>query len=157
MRSFLVLAVFLAACGGNADVSGNYTINLTNRENGCNFNNWTVDASTSGVMATLVQAEANVSATIEGPAAVVLDVVLGARTFTGGVDGDDLSLQILGTNSATSGNCTYTINATLDATLSGDALAGTIKYNAATNGNPDCATITGCESRQDFNGTRPPR
>jgi hypothetical protein len=83
-------------------------------------------------------------------------VVLGSHTFTGGVNGSLVQMTLYGTNSATQGNCTYTVNATLNATSMGDFLSGTIDYTNQGNGNPDCASITGCKSTQSFNGTRPP-
>ena len=47
-------------------------------------------------------------------------------------------------------------NGEVRATLSGNALNGSITYTGADNGNTDCAGITGCESAQDIAGTRPP-
>ncbi len=49
-----------------------------------------------------------------------------------------------------------TFNSEIRAVIDGDILTGQINYTSATNGNPDCAGITGCRSFQDFNGTRPP-
>ena len=53
-------------------------------------------------------------------------------------------------------NCTYTYNADLGGKLSGDAISGTIDYTPKTNGSPDCSSIEGCTSTQNFSGTRPP-
>ena len=74
----------------------------------------------------------------------------------GDVDGNDFVLELFGTPSQNSGNCTFTYNSVIDGAISGDTLTGRIEYRAATNGNPDCAAITGCVSFQEFNGTRPP-
>lgn len=147
----------LAACGGPADVGGNYTIALTNRDNGCTFQGWNVGDQTTGVSVVITQSGSSVSADVKDLASVGLDAALGSHTFTGSVNGDKLSLAITGTKAQSMGNCAFTYNATITATSSGDALTGRIDYTAATNGNSDCATLQGCLSFQDFNGTRPPQ
>ena len=147
----------LAACGGSADVAGNYTIALTNRDNGCNFQGWTVGQQTTGVGVQITQNGSSVTAAVQGAGTIGLDAALGSHTFTGSVSGDKLDLSITGTRALSMGNCAYTYNAAIAATSSGDALSGRITYTAATNGNSDCATLQGCMTFQDFNGTRPPQ
>jgi len=156
MKSLVGLALVLAACGSDANVAGNYTIALTNRDNGCNLSNWTVGNQTTGVPVTITQSGSNVTATVMGPAGVVLGAFLGTNAFTGD---NSIDLKALGTVPKTSGNCTWTYNGEITADLAGDALAGRIDYRAADNGNPDCTTmqVHGCDSFQDFNGTRPPQ
>lgn len=97
--------------------------------------------------------------TVEGLAGVALIGFLGAgkNVFTGSVDGDDVSVESIGTKPNTSGNCTYTFNATINGTLDGDVLRGRIEYRAADNGNSDCSQVHGCLTYQDYNGTRPPQ
>jgi hypothetical protein len=155
--AFVASAVAATACGSPADVAGAYSISITNKENGCGFANWTVGATSVGIPATVTQQGENASAEIGGGAGVVLDLLLGSRSYVGSVDGDDVSLRIQGTRGQTKGNCAYTWNSNLSATLNGDVLTGSIEYTTATNGNSDCATIAGCVSSQAFNGTRPPR
>jgi hypothetical protein len=41
-------AILVGGCGEPAQVAGNYSINLTNKDNGCAFDSWTVGATTSG-------------------------------------------------------------------------------------------------------------
>lgn len=158
MTRFALLAlVVVAACSSSpANVAGDYSVALTNRANGCNFQNWTVDATTQGVSVTITQQDADATATVNGVAGGYLDVVLGGHAFAGTVDGDDVDLTLFGTRSGTMGNCTYTFNAIMHGTLAGDALSGTIDYAAKTNGNPDCAPIEGCATVQEFAGVRPP-
>ena len=48
------------------------------------------------------------------------------------------------------------MTATVDATLTGDTLTGTIRYTQPTNDAPDCGGREECRSVQNFNGTRPP-
>ena len=158
IRVGLVTTVLLAAaCGSPANVAGNFSVNLTNKDNGCNFTNWTVGNMTTGVPVTITQSGGNVTATITGPAGLYVGAVLGSATFTGTVSGDTLDLILYGTHSATMGNCTYTVNAELKGTITGDVLDGTIDYKSATNGSPDCGAVQGCTSEQAFNGTRPPQ
>jgi hypothetical protein len=154
---FLVLSLCLAACGtDNADVVGDYTITLTNRDNGCNLGNWTAGASSAAAV-TLTQTKNAVSATVTGLGAVVLEVAIGGHIYDGTVDGNSLDLTLFGTRSNSMGNCTFTFNSEIHATIDGDVLTGEIDYLSATNGNPDCAAIATCRSLQNFNGTRPPR
>jgi hypothetical protein len=155
----LVVAL-LAACGGgdNADVAGTYSINLTNRDNGCMLQDWMVGNQTTGVVLVVTQNDDAVTATVTDPLAirVGLQLWLGSNVFSGSVSGNDIDLSIIGTNAATMGNCTYTYNALIDGTITGDALAGHVTYTAATNDNTDCTPLEGCRSIQEFNGTRPP-
>lgn len=158
MQRSVGLLFALAACGGDpADVAGTYTINVTNGANGCGLPNYTEGESSSGVGVIITQDSDRASADVQGLAALGLDLLLGAHTFTGEVEGDSLDLQILGTRATTEGNCTFTYNADLGAEIDGDLLTGSITYRPATNGNPDCASRQGCTTVQAFNGARPPR
>jgi hypothetical protein len=157
MKSLALLAL-LAACGSDANVAGDYTIAVTSKDNGCNINGWTVGAQSTGVTVTIEQSGSTATAMITGGGGFVLGGLLGTSDFTGTIDGDDVDLTALGTNAKHAGNCTYTYNGEITATDSGDILTGRIDYRAADNGNPDCTTmmIHGCDSFQEFNGTRPP-
>jgi hypothetical protein len=158
MRHWLAVLVIVAACSGDdADVAGNYTLALTNRDNGCMFENWSEGDTASGIPVVVVQDGSAVTATVGGPAGIVLDLVFGSRVYTGAVDGRDLVLTLFGMPLQQMGSCSYTFNSEIDATISGDTLTGRIEYRAATNNHPDCTAIAGCVSFQDFNGTRPPR
>ena len=151
------LFVACAACGGSdANVEGDYSIALTNRENGCNFPNWTVGETAANIPVVIVQVGNEVDATVNGLAGAALDFSFGSRTYEGTVDGDDLLLDLQGSRAQSMGNCAFTYNSTIDARLQGDALTGRIDYTTASNGNTDCAPIDGCVSVQEFNGTRPP-
>ena len=153
----LIFAFAFVGCSSEpADVAGSYTIAVTNGENGCNFDNWTVGDTAENIPVTITQDGATASAAVEGPVALLLGLLLGSATYQGEVDGNQLDLTIFGTNSATEGNCVFTYNSVLDAELTGDVLQGEIRYEAATVDNPDCAAIEGCATIQRFNGTRPP-
>jgi len=155
MRSILALLA-CAACSSD-DVAGDYAVAVTNRENGCSIQNWTVGDQATGIAVTITQDGSRVTATVGGVTGALLDLALGARAYTGNVDGNDLDLEIIGTRPMQSGNCTFTYNSEILAAADGDVLTGTIHYRGAGNGNADCASITGCDSVQEFNGTRPPR
>src|SRR6185503_335525 len=152
----LVLAMCMAACStDNGNAAGDYTVSLTNRDNGCSIANWTVGASANATV-TLTQSDADVTASVTGLGAVALEIVVGGHVYTGKISGNTLDLELFGTRSNTSGNCTYTYNSEIHAVLDGNVLTGQIDYLAATNSNPDCGAIKDCRSFQDFNGTRPP-
>jgi hypothetical protein len=154
---YLGLLMCVAACGtDDANVAGEFTILVTNRDNGCNIAQWTAGTSNSAQV-TLTQLETDVTATVTGLGALVLDVLVGGHVFSGSVRGDSIDLTLFGTRSNMTGNCTYTFNAEIHAAIDGNVLTGQIDYLAATNANPDCAGITNCRSFQDFNGTRPPQ
>jgi len=159
MKQLAGLLLVVAACGGSdpADVSGNYTVALTNRDNGCMIANWTEGESSSGVAVTITQDGSNATASVEAGAGFILDVALGSHVYTGSVDGHAVFLELFGTRGQQNGNCSFTFNSDIDATLIGDTLSGKIEYRAATNSNPDCAALEGCVSFQEFNGARPPR
>jgi hypothetical protein len=161
MKRLLGIALTLAfgACGSGSDVdvAGEYTIALTNRDNGCELENYTEGEQASNIPVSITQEGSNVTATVGGGGGLVLDLALGSRVFTGEVDGDDVFLELFGTRGQQQGNCSFTFNSAIDATLDGDVLTGTIDYRAATNDNPDCAALEGCRTFQEFNGTRPPQ
>lgn len=148
----------VAGCGSEpADVAGDYSVAITNGQNGCNFNEWVEGESTANIPLVITQDGTQVSAEVQGIIGGLLGLWLGTNIFTGEVDGNSLQLTLYGTTSATAGNCTYTINSTMLAESDGDVLTGQLRYEAATNGNPDCGEIEGCVTLQSFNGVRPPQ
>jgi hypothetical protein len=155
----LAVAGIGAGCSSSpANVAGSYTIAVTDEDNGCGLSNWSQGQSSTNIPVTVSQDDDSATAMVTGAVGGYLDTVLGSSTFTGDLDGDKLALTLYGTRNATKGNCSYTYQADLDGSLSGDTLTGTITYTPVTNGSPDCDTmdVTGCTSVQNFNGTRPP-
>lgn len=153
----LVLIALLGACGGNdpVDAEGTYTVGVTNREDQCNLG-WQVGQMSSGVQLVVTQNGTSAIAEVKGLAGGYLSLAFGSSTFSGDVDGDQLDLFVTGTNAKTTGNCTYTYDGHINATLTGDALQGSLSYVANTNTASDCAAVA-CTSKQDFSGSRPPR
>ena len=157
MRSLGMILLACVGCSSDpADVEGDYTIAVTNRDNGCQFANWTVGEQSASIPVTVTQSDTTVTAQIKGVTGTFVAFALGSATYTGEIDGDHLALDLFGTRSQMSGNCAFTYNSSIIGDVDGDTLTGRVEYTAATNNNPDCAAIEGCLSYQEFNGTRPP-
>jgi hypothetical protein len=161
MKSLAALGVLVAALGAcssdPAQIAGDYTVGVTNRDNGCNFPNWTVGAMTAGVDVKIAESGSSVTADVTGGTGAVLDFAFGSSAFTGTIDGNQMSLTLEGTRVQQTGTCTYTYNGQIIATANGDTMTGRINYTPATNGNSDCAAVSGCLTYQEFNGSRPPQ
>lgn len=153
-----LISMAMPACSDEpADLSGNYSANLTSRDNGCNLANWQSGAMASQIPVVITQTEDEARAEVGGLAGVALELALAGRVFVGKVDGSSFRLTIIGTRPQTSGNCTFTYDATMTGSISGDSLSGRVSYTTATNGNSDCAPLRDCVSFQDFAASRPPR
>lgn len=160
MRNIAIVAVAaLLGCSDSepADAAGQFSIALTNRDNGCELDNWVEGNTSSNIPFEIAQSGGSITGTIQGVAGGILEAWLGSRDYDGHISGNSLSLELFGSRSFSSGNCAFTYNSTITAELDGDVLTGTIDYTAATNGNPDCSSLEGCVSTQEFNGTRPPQ
>jgi hypothetical protein len=153
----LALMFMFGACSSSpADIAGDYAVAVTNGSNGCNFPSYMVGSQSTGVTVTITQTSSNATAEVTGLSALALDAVLGSNSFTGTVDGESVDLKLEGTVSKTTGNCAYTYDGEISATLDGNSLNGSLTYTGATNNNSDCGTIQGCVTTQDFAGSRPP-
>lgn len=155
----LGLILLGAACSSStpANIAGDYTVALTNGSNGCDLQGWTVGQMSTGIPVTITQSDATATAIVMGGAQLALDGLLGGHTFTGSVDGDGFDLIANGSIPMTTNGCTYTANAHIDGTLTGDSIAGEVNYTLAGNGSPMCAGLSSCLSVQDYSGSRPPK
>jgi len=154
----LACLVILAGCGSDpADVTGHYTVNVTDEANGCNLSNFTQGQSSTNIPVDVTQDGGDVTLTLTGAVGDYVNLVLGSNVFSGTVDGSHVAATLFGTRSQTMNGCAFTYNAELDGDLAGDTMTGSISYTPKTNGSPDCASIEGCTSTQNFNGTRPPK
>jgi hypothetical protein len=124
IRTLACSLILFAACGGDADVAGNYTIAVTNTDNGCMFDTFTVGETNTAIPLVITQSESSLSAEIGGLAGAAFNVVFGSDMLSGEVDGEDVELRVFGTPSATEGGCTRTANATASGTIDGDFLSG---------------------------------
>src|SRR4051794_20184230 len=106
----VVSTVALVACGSTApaNVSGDFTVAVTSRDNGCKLANWTVGNMNAGIGVTIAQDGATAMASVNGLVGGYLDLALGDHVFKGSVDGDFVNLTLFGTRSQSAGNCTYT-------------------------------------------------
>jgi hypothetical protein len=164
MRTSISIAMVVLACGCGGDdddappvdVEGMYTVATTNGPNDCALMSWTPGESSMGIPVTITQSGADFTADVGGAARVGLDLSIGAHVFSGRVSGNRLTATLVGTRPYSAGACTSTLNAELEATLTGDVLEGVIHYDPQTNGAADCGVLNSCENDQDFNGTRPP-
>ena len=157
MKRLCCLALLAGCSSSPVAAAGTYSISLTNGANGCNITGYTVGNQATGIPVVITQSGDAATATVNGLAAADLDVDLGTNVFPGTVDGDNLDFKAQGTVAKMSGNCAFTYNGEIAATLDGDTLTGQVRYTSATNNNSDCATLQGCSTVQDFNGTRPPQ
>jgi hypothetical protein len=150
------IALACAAGCGDAYVAGNYTAALTNGTDGCSIG-WTVGMQTTAPF-TVTQTESDITVTVTGVAQFFLSGLLGTNTFSGGVDGDDVSASAIevARPPQTSGGCMFTYEARIVASQSDDTMKGRVEYRASTNDHADCGSRQDCVSRQDFNATRPP-
>jgi len=154
----LIVACLLAmGCEDNAAVGGNYTVNITNGDNGCMFDDWTVGETSSGISLIVRQDENDqVQLDVEGVGGTYLDVIVGGSIFNGEVSGEEVTAALIGTRAYSGGGCTSTLTVDLDAEVNGDFMQGTLTYRPVTNMHPDCGALLTCRSVQSFNGSRPP-
>jgi hypothetical protein len=155
----MLILLVLSACGSDpANVAGDYTVALTDGDNGCMLGgNFTKGNQVTGIDVTITQSGSDATALVGGLAGAALTAAIGSNSLSGSVDGDHVDLTHAGTVPQTQvPQCEFTVNAEIDATLTNDALAGQVRYTAADNGGTGCPAIHGCVSTQDFSGSRPP-
>lgn len=157
MKKMLVCAALVAALGAGcspANFAGQYTIDVINGANGCGFSPWNVGDTARGVGLTITQTPDQISGKVGGLTGVFLNLTLGSDTFTGTGAGNQITLVLTGSRAMSNKTCAYTTNATARASLTGEALAGTIVYTNSTNKSADCGTLTDCSTTQSFSGLR---
>ena len=153
----VVVGVLVAAVGcAPADVAGNYTVNVTNGENGCGFDGWTVGDSSSNIPLLVTQSDSTVQLDVQGGTGGLLDLVIGGSLFNGEVSGNGINAALIGSNAARQGECSYTITVDLDANVNGDFIEGELQWRPVTNHHADCGILETCVTLQSFNGSRPP-
>ena len=159
MRTILLALVVAAATacsssdsnGPTAQVAGDYTLTVTDNQNGCQVENFTTGATQSGITMTITQNGSSVSATGTGSVGLMLAFATG-DTLNGWIDGQEASLT--SSVSHTMGGCAYSTTATANLTFSGNQIQGNILYTDSGNGSPDCGFMQQCTSTQTVNGSR---
>jgi hypothetical protein len=143
-----------------ADFRGDYGLQVTNGDNGCDFANWTVGAVTPDVPIAITQTDDQLTGELGGWWQLLANLIIGNDRATGNATGSHMSMTLVGTNDLgrPEGCPHYEVNALFEGDLAGDFLTGTATYTAVTNDpSAACDALEGCESVQDFNGARPPR
>ncbi len=156
LASLALLSLTSACNSAPADVSGAWSVNLTNGANGCMLSNWTPGETTSGVPMTITQSGSTVTAEIGGTAGIALNLVFGTNRLTGMVSGSTVDLHADG-RPASEGSCAYTAELDIQLQVNGDTLSGTTHWNYDANSSPDCGFRATCDSTQSVSGARPPR
>lgn len=140
-----------------ADLAGDYTVTLTNVSNTCpGVPGWEDDQMTE-LEYDIRQNGAELSAAVQGNAALEVVVLTGADEFNGSIHGNSFVLTDVGPNVTTVGTCSYTVNAVVSGAVDGDAITGKVIYRPQLSADPscnaDCAPYD-CEVEQDYAGTR---
>jgi len=143
-----------------SDVSGNYTVTLTNVSNTCvTETDWVDNAVTDGVRYDIRQDGTSITAEAQGNAAVYFVLLTGANEFSGAVNGNSFKLTDVGPNVKTDQSCSYTVNAVVSGVIDGDTITGKVTYHPVISADPscdpDCAPYV-CQAEQDYVGTRAP-
>jgi hypothetical protein len=138
------------------DVAGDYLVSLTNGANTCpGDGTWVEGNQTTGIPFTIQQDGTRIWAVADGVAAVLFLLITGEVTFEGEIHGDRFSMTDYGSKVTQSGNCTYTVNAVIEGTVTGNTIEGTVTYTPAITDNPDCEALK-CQAQQAYSGSRPP-
>ncbi|HTQ45554.1 MAG TPA: hypothetical protein VMI75_22500 [Polyangiaceae bacterium] len=158
MRTILLALVVAttAACsstdqGPPAQVAGDYTLTVTDNQNGCNVENFTTGATQSGITVSITQNGSSLSATGTGSMGLMLAFATG-DTLNGYIDGQAASLS--STVGHTQGGCAYSTTATVNLVFSGNQFEGNVLYTDSGNGSPDCGVMQQCTSSQKVTGSR---
>lgn len=139
-----------------ADVSGTYSLSITDTKNDCNYQGWTIGQSAQNIEFDVTQNGASASGQVKGAANVYV-AALGIGALNGTVSGSSATLSATGTTSVKAGSCAFFVKMTANFTLSGNAINGTIDYTNATNGDASCGNLNTCVSEQTLAGSRPPK
>jgi hypothetical protein len=163
LRQSLAILLPLLALGGcgssdefTADVAGNFTIAVTNGTSSCPFPNWKEGDEASGIGFVITQDGQKAHGTVDGLVGGFVALGLGSAEFDGTIKGNSLTLTNYGQRPQQQGNCSFTYNAAVEGSQTGDTIEGTITYSTKTNGNPDCSAVE-CSATQRFSGSRPPK
>jgi hypothetical protein len=155
----LALTLTLSACSSDdddpANAAGSYTLALTYGQNGCSFQDWQEGDTVQNVPLVIEQDGEAITGRIEGFPGIALGLIHGTNEYVGSIDGDRIVMRIEGTVPQAAGNCTFTWNNEVTATVDGDFLTGKSVFTPAKSDNSDCSAIE-CTSEMSFNGTRPP-
>jgi hypothetical protein len=154
----LVLVAAVAGCSASSEpppaaVAGNYTLTVTDQQNGCSVENFATNASQTGITIAIAQNGGFLSATVMGSSGLVLAFSTG-DTISGTIEGEEASLS--SSASHMQGNCAYSTTATANIAFHNGQAQGTMLYTDTGNGDPSCGVMQQCTSTQTFTGTLMP-
>jgi hypothetical protein len=158
------LFVTLAACSSKetgtppADFNGLYSVNVTSKDNGCQFTGWNPGDVSRNIGVQLSQSGDKVTSVVQGLQGTFLELWIGTKAASGTAIGGSVTLDSAGSleHKDKDSACTFYVDSKMIGTLTGDALQGSITYSfVRTNG--QCGAREGCKSVQDYSGTRPPK
>jgi hypothetical protein len=148
---FASVACSSSSEGPPAQVAGDYTLTITDGQNGCNVLNFTTNATQSGTIVTIAQNGSALSATATHMSGLVLAFAAGDK-IGGMIEAEEASLA--SSANLTQGGCAYTLTATTNMTFHENQMQGTTLYTASGNGSPDCGPLQNCTTTQTFTGAR---
>ena len=157
----LVLLVPVLGCGGDAaaeNIAGTYAVTATNGSNTCGFQPWVAGDSSTGLVQIFETTRGGAMFAVQGPTGVLVNFItlnLGnsGMAFPSSVSGSTLVGSTHGELKQTLGACTYTIDATVNATVTGTSITGAITYTPVPQG-AGCDALNGCSQAQSFTGVR---
>jgi len=152
----LAIGCSSSSSGVPADVSGRYSVSVTDTKNDCNYGNWTIGQSSQNIEFDVTQTDSSASGQVKGLASLYV-AALGIGTLNGSVSGNSATLSAVGTTSVKQGSCAYFVKMTANFTLTGNTINGTIDYSNQTNGDASCGALNTCVSEQSLSGSRPPK
>jgi hypothetical protein len=145
--------VVLVACSSSefetapANVNGAWVGTATNASSSCP-GDFRV-GETSAVNANVTSDGKAVSIKVEGSVGFWVNLLVGADTFTGTIEGSAINATLLGSKDLKDGLCTYRITATMNATTDGKKMNGTVTYKPNVVSG-DCAAWKDCSRTQSF-------
>lgn len=158
-----LVSALVVACGDDdassappADISGNYSISVTDADNGCQLGNWVAGQSAQNIQFVVTQNGAALTGEVKGVAAIYF-ALAGIGPLQGSASGTHGNVTAVGTTSIKDGTCAFFYRVTADFTLTGNAINGTMTYSHSTNHDPSCGYHETCTSTQNVSGSRPPK
>ena len=142
------------ALSSTFDFSGDYTVVVTNGQNGCGFANWTPGQMSGAIPLKITQTMDQVVVEVGGLTGDLLNLVCGSKQLAGTVHQGAIDVSLICPKQSMQMMCMFHYVAHAHATLNGNHITGTIDYTTVTNHSPDCGQLENCRSTQTFTGNR---
>ncbi len=142
----------------NAAIQGRWSLTLKNEEDQCMFNGWMPGAlATFDIVIDQFGAKGrDVSARLDGFLGLAFWIGLGTADLSGRIEGDQLSLTMLGINNETAADgCVFKREIRVTAQVEGDRLTrGRISHIPTGSSGDACQMYKTCRAVQTFDGRR---